>query len=235
MNSPLPNQTRVYNVANWISRHWLLVFNSIVGIYVILPMLTPVLLANGYQRPAAVLYRIYSPTCHQMAFRSVFIGGEQPVYPRAHANTLKEWNSFESYAQNLEEFQGVSLTGLGADLIIAARRFTGNQQMGFKTAICQRDLAIFGFLLIGGLVFGLLRKRMQIRPLPLILFLIVGMGPIGLDGFSQLFSYYIPSLAFRESPPFLRMGTGALFGFCVAWLILPYIQQGQEVKRPSES
>lgn len=234
MSSTRHNKHRVYRVANWISQHWLLVFNSLIGIYVLLPFLAPLLLANGFQRPATVLYRVYSPTCHQMAFRSIFIGGEQAVYPRAHAHTLVEAESFESYAQQLDEFQGVSLNGLGADLILAARQFTGNQQMGFKTAICQRDLAIFGFLLIGGLVFGLLRGRIRIRPLPLIIFLIVGMGPIAFDGFSQLFSYYIPALAFRESPPFLRIGTGALFGFCVAWLVLPYIQQGQDFKQVHE-
>ena len=76
-------------------------------------------------------------------------------------------------------------------------------------------------------MFGLLRGRFRIRPMPILLFVILGMGPIALDGFSQLFSYYIPALEFRESPPYLRIGTGALFGFCVAWLVLPYIQQGQ--------
>ncbi len=222
-----PTESRLYRATNWLATHWLFTFNAIIGIYVLLPFIAPMLLANGFQRPAAALYRIYSPTCHQMAFRSVFIGGEQLVYPRAHAHTLAEIASFEDYAAHLEEFHSSSLEGLGNDLIFAARSFNGNEQMGFKTAICQRDLAIFGFLFLGGVLFGLLRTRFRIRPMPLILFVILGMGPIALDGFSQLFSYYIPALEFRESPPYLRIGTGALFGFCVSWLVLPYIQQGQ--------
>ena len=222
-----PTASPLYRATIWIANHWLATFNSLVGIYVLLPFVAPMLLAGGFARPAAFLYRIYSPTCHQMAFRSIFIGGEQLVYPREHAHTLIEVDSFESYAQHLEQFHEVSLEGLGTDLMLAARHFTGSEQMGYKTAICQRDLMIFGFLLVGGIVYGLLRNRVRIRPMPLILFILIGMGPIALDGFSQLFSYYIPSLAFRESPPYLRLGTGALFGFCVAWLVLPYIDSNQ--------
>lgn len=227
MASTDPTQTRLYRTVNWLARNWLVTFNVLVGTYALLPFIAPILLANGFQRPASALYRIYSPTCHQMAFRSVFIGGEQFVYPREHAHTLTEITSFEEYAKHLEEFHGSSLDGLGTDLMLAARLFTGNEQMGFKTAICQRDLAIFGFLFVGGVAYALLHKRFRIRPMPILLFVLLGMGPIGLDGFSQLFSYYIPALEFRESPPFLRIGTGALFGLSVAWLILPRLQPYQ--------
>ncbi|MGB1253724.1 MAG: DUF2085 domain-containing protein [Candidatus Promineifilaceae bacterium] len=220
------SSSRIYRTTNWISCHWLATFNSFVGMYVLLPLLAPVLLMNGFDRPANWLYTIYAPTCHQMAFRSVFIGGEQTVYPREHAHTLQNVTSFEEYAQHLEAFHEVSLTGLGADLMISARRFTGNNEMGYKSAICQRDLMIFGGVFAGGLIFAVLSKRRHIKPLPIWAFIIFGMGPIGLDGFSQLFSYYIPQLAFRESPPFLRLGTGLVFGLAVAWLALPHLASG---------
>ncbi len=227
MTSYRPNESIINRSANWVSDHWLATFNTLVGLYVLFPLLAPLLLAIGLNRPATILYRIYSPTCHQMAFRSLFFGGDQTVYPREHAHTLHPLVPFESYAEHLEEFDGVSLDGLDNDLILAARRFTGNEQMGYKSAICQRDLTIFGFLFIGGLVFAILRQRgITVRRLPIVLFILIGMGPIALDGFSQLFSYYIPSLAVRESPPYLRLGTGALFGFCVAWVVLPYIESG---------
>ena len=215
----------IYRTTNWIARHWLATFNSFVGVYVLLPLLAPVLLMNGFERPANWLYTIYAPTCHQMAFRSVFIGGEQLVYPRDHAHTLQNITSFEEYAQHLEEFHNVSLVGLGADLIVSARQFTGNEAMGYKSAICQRDLMIFGGVFIGGLIYALVGRRRNVRPLPIWAFIIFGMGPIGLDGFSQLFSYYIPQLAFRESPPFLRLGTGLVFGLAVAWLALPHLHR----------
>lgn len=223
MTTSTNEDSLIFRASNWVSRHWLAVLNGLIGLYVLLPFVAPMLMANGITRPAAAIYRIYSPTCHQMAFRSVFIGGEQVVYPREHAETLADLTSFEEYAQHLEEFHGSSLDGLGSDLMLAARGFNGNEQMGFKTAICQRDLAIFGALFIGGLIFAGLHKRIRIRPMPLWLFVLLGMGPIGFDGFSQLFSYYIPALAFRESPPFMRIGTGLIFGFAAAWLIFPYL------------
>lgn len=223
---------RINQTVNAIGRHWLAFFNTVLAIYVSLPIIAPVLMGYGLERPAGWIYTIYSPTCHQMAFRSFFVGGEQYAYPRTLAGTSLQ--SFESYATEIDHFSGVSLDGLPGDLIISARTFLGNAEMGYKTAICQRDLGIFGFLLIGGLLYALLRPYYRIKPMPLILFIIIGMGPIGLDGFSQLFGYYrdtIPLLeifATRESPPFLRTATGAWFGLCVAWLALPYIDQGMK-------
>ena len=216
----------IYRTTNWIARHWLATFNSFIGLYVLLPLVAPLLMMNGFTRPANWLYTIYAPTCHQMAFRSVFIGGEQIVYPREHAHTLQNITSFEEYAQHLEEFHDVSLTGLGTDLMLTARSFTGNSEMGYKSAICQRDLMIFGGVFAGGLIFAVVSRRRNVRPLPIWAFILFGMGPIGLDGFSQLFSYYIPQLAFRESPPYLRLLTGLIFGLSVAWLALPHLQQG---------
>ncbi len=209
----------------WVGRHWLAIINSFLALYVFLPILAPILMGFGVTTPARFIYRLYAPTCHQLAFRSIFLGGEQFVYPRDHAHTLTDVTSFEAYATHLAQFHDVSLEGLGVDLMTAGRAFLGTEEMGFKTAICQRDMMIFGFLLLGGILYGMLRKRWKIRPMPLLLFVLLGMAPIAFDGFSQLFSYYIPSLAFRESPPYIRMATGAWFGLSVAWLAFPRIGQ----------
>jgi uncharacterized membrane protein len=230
-SSPL-NATaqRLDDLLRWMARHWLAVFNMFVALYVILPFVAPLLMSYGMQRPAGWIYKIYAPTCHQLAFRSFFLNGEQIVYPRELAGT--GLRSFESYAEHLDDFAGVSLEGLGPDLIISARAFVGNAEMGYKTAICERDLGIFGFLLVGGLLYAVLRHRVRIRPLPLLIFIIIGMGPIALDGFSQLFGYYGEYVSLfqifpvRESPPWLRTLTGAWFGFCLAWLALPHLDRG---------
>jgi uncharacterized membrane protein len=63
-----------------------------------------------------------------------------------------------------------------------------------------------------------------------LIWVLIGLGPIGLDGFSQLFSQ-IPStfiqsfLPYRESTPFLRTLTGFLFGFSTAWFMFPLIEE----------
>jgi uncharacterized membrane protein len=59
---------------------------------------------------------------------------------------------------------------------------------------------------------------------------LLGMGPIGLDGFSQLFSqmnwsFLASLLPYRESTPFLRLFTGGLFGLMTAWFAYPYMEE----------
>ncbi len=148
------------------SKHWLAVLNTIIAIYLALPILAPVLMNVGATGPARVIYTMYSPMCHQMASRSFFLFGEQTAYPRELAGT--DLISLETYATALPEFAAVEDSNW-AEFFLAAREFLGNEQMGYKMALCERDIAIYGFVLIGGLIYGLVRQRWKIRPLPLIL------------------------------------------------------------------
>ena len=66
----------------WLSNHYMLLFNLIVLVYVGVPFLAPVFMDVGWQCPAKIIYKIYSPLCHQLAYRSWFLFGEQPAYPR---------------------------------------------------------------------------------------------------------------------------------------------------------
>lgn len=223
----------------WISRHWLGLFNGVIFLYVALPILAPVLMNAGVERPARVIYRVYSPLCHQMAQRSFFLFGEQSVYPREIAGT--DLIPIEAYTATIPEFSNVD-DGDWPAFFVAARRFVGNEQMGFKMALCERDIGIYGFVLIGGLVYAMLRNRIRIRPLPFILFVVIGIGPIAIDGFSQLFSYWVTPagggqasgflgwvqgfLQMRESTPTIRALTGGLFGFTLAWLAYPQVEIG---------
>ena len=218
-----------------ISRHWLALFNMLVVIYIALPVLAPVLMHAGATTPARVIYTIYSPLCHQMASRSFFLFGEQTAYPRAIAGT--DLKPIEAYMPSLEAFADASSNPKDwTAFLLAARRFVGNEQMGYKMALCERDMAIYTAVLLGGLLYGLLRHRMIIKPLPIWAFLLIGLGPIALDGFSQLFSQYLVVLAphtvtflpLRESSPLLRTLTGSLFGFSLVWLTYPHIDAGMQ-------
>jgi len=219
------------------SRHWLAVINIAVAIYVGLPMLAPALMEAGLTGPGRLIYTVYSPMCHQMASRSFFLFGDQIAYPRAIAGT--DLTPIEAYMPDIPEFAGISTDpSQWVTFLLAARRFVGNEQMGYKMALCERDIGIYLFVLLGGLLYGLLRKRVNIKPLPLWAFLIFGMGPIALDGFSQLFSQYgtaSPALSFfntifplRESTPLLRSLTGAIFGLSLVWLAYPHVEVGMQ-------
>lgn len=63
----------------WLSRHWLAILNTMVGIYVVLPLLAPVLAAAGLPGALAI-YDLYSVACHQNPERSFFLLGQQVAY-----------------------------------------------------------------------------------------------------------------------------------------------------------
>jgi len=208
-------------ISNWLSRHYLLLLNLFMVIYVGLPFLAPTLMKAGAGLPARVIYTIYSPLCHQFGFRSFFLYGDQPYYPLKEAG-LKNLQTFEDITGLTDLSNPQSLDR------IKAREFLGNEETGYKVALCERDVAIYSGLLLFGLVFGLTGRR--IPPLHWALWLIIGLAPIGLDGFSQLFSQFEFSwlshiLPYRESTPFLRVLTGMLFGFSTAWFSYPYIEE----------
>jgi len=194
----------------WFARHWLAVFNLVVFLYLSLPFVAPVLMRAGAERPARIIYSIYSPLCHQLAYRSWFLFGERPFY-------ASEWAGLEG--PSYEE-----LTGLSPDDLFDAKAFLGNPLVGYKVALCQRDVAIYGGILLAGLLFGFFRRRM--RPIPIWLWALAGVLPIALDGGSQ-FLRFIPilDLPIRESTPFLRTLTGALFGIMNVWLAYPHVEE----------
>ena len=212
-----------------LARRWLLFLNLAVGIYVGLPILAPVLMNAGLTGPANLIYRAYSPMCHQLASRSFFLFGEQPAYPREIAGS--DLTPIEAYMPGIPEFATASPDPeQWSTFLIPARAFRGNEEMGYKMALCQRDISIYLSMFIGGLIYGVVRRRGPVRPLPFWLFLIIGLGPIALDGFSQLFSQMFVGLGLeslanliplRESSPLLRSLTGAIMGLSIVWLIYP--------------
>ena len=193
------------------ARHWLLAFNLFVFFYVGLPFLAPVLENAGLSGPARVIYVTYSPLCHQLGYRSLFLFGERVTYPR---------DVFQDY------------TGINPNDLLGARAFVGNARMGYKVALCERDVAIYGAILLGGMIFGLPFVRRRLKPLHWLGWILVGLAPIALDGFSQLFSNFpyntLPLLNLlpqRESTLFLRTLTGGLFGLANMWLAYPYVEE----------
>lgn len=213
--------TRADRFSFWFSRHYIWVLNLAVFLYVGLPFLAPVLMKAGATAPATVIYRSYGFVCHQLAYRSWFLFGEQPAYPRQAAGVP----GLKTYG----EVSGNSEGNSNADLF-AARDFIGNAQVGYKVAFCERDVAIYAGILLFGVLFALTGKR--IPPLHWLIWGLVGIGPIALDGFSQLLSQPPFDLwPYRESTPFLRTLTGALFGFTTAWFGFPMVEQTMKDSR----
>jgi uncharacterized membrane protein len=179
----------------WIARHWLAIFNTAWATYVVLPFLAPVLIAAGWHAPARLIYGAYSFLCHQLPDHSYFLYGPSPVP------------------------QDAALLAAGAppaDNLLRFRTFIGNSGIGYKVALCERDIAIYASVALAGGLFALVRRRWAVRAPTLkvyALFLI----PIAIDGLTQL-------VGLRESNWWLRTLTGAIFGAASVWLAYPYIE-----------
>jgi len=225
----------------WMTKHWLPVVLIPLAVFVSLPLAAPALMELGYTRTANAIYWLYKPFCHQFGFRSFYLFGEQSVYPRANTGTelvtyeeivtRTAMDSFD-HIENLYASSADTMTDLQswANLQWAARAHVGNDVMGWKVTVCERDIAIYWALFLGGVLYGIFRRR--IRPVPLWLWFFLGLGPIGIDGFSQLLSY--PPFEFwevRETLPLFRVLTGATFGFMNAWLGFPYLQMSFDETR----
>jgi uncharacterized membrane protein len=193
---------RIDRIAGWLSRHWLSVFNGFIVFYLGLAFLAPVLMKVGAEQPASTIYNIYLYTCHELGFRSFYLFGEKPVHPR-------------------DVF--LADTGVDPNDLWASRLFRGNEQLGYKVALCERDVAIYGSLLLAGIAFHFVRRKL--KPLHWALWVLLGILPMGIDGGSQLLSY-LPFLNFpvRESTVFLRVLTGSLFGIMSVWFAYPYVE-----------
>jgi uncharacterized membrane protein len=186
-----------------IARHWVAIFNTGWAIYLLLPIAAPILLGMGWFTPARVIYGLYSFTCHQLPDHSYFLLGPDPVplIPELEA------------------------AGMPPELdLLHRRQFIGNPALGYKVAICERDIAIYGAVFVAGLIYALLRRRVRQLPLWLYLLLLI---PIAVDGLTQL-------VGLRESTWELRTLTGALFGAASVWFAYPYVDDAmQEVLNTS--
>lgn len=200
----------------WITEHYMLLINTLLFLYVALPFLAPVFMHIGWEAAAKVIYLIYKPLCHQFAFRSWFLFGQQPVYPLAlaHMNWPLTYEAITNYA---------------AFDALQARNFIGNETLGYKVAICQRDVALWGSLLVTGLVFSLTGRKL--KRIPILLWLFLGLLPILLDGGSQFLNSMLPFFPPRESTPLFRTITGVLFGTLTGMFVFPLIEESMNDTR----
>jgi uncharacterized membrane protein len=183
-------------LAEWLAyqaiKHWLLFVNVAVALFLLPTVLAPMLMSFGITGPAKAIYSLYSLTCHQLPERSFFIG------PKLY--------------YSLEEIR--KAMGPDADNIFKRKAFVGNEELGYKIAICQRDVAIYFSILLAGIAFSLVRGKLE--PLSFKAFLILCI-PLAVDGLTQLFGL-------RESTPPGRVFSGSLFGVALVWLLYPRIE-----------
>ena len=192
-----------------LRRGYALLFAFVFIFYIGMAAMPALLMTSGHGSAGKLIYRGFHFLCHQYPWRSWYLKGEQPYYPLISLEG--------SGIKSIEEASGMTLAE------IHPRTFYGNPQMGYKMAVCQRDAAIYVTMALFSLFFFLSRNR--IRRVNWKLWFIAGVLPMGVDGIWQMVSQLIPGLPFRESTPFLRTLTGALFGFFTCWYLLPTLER----------
>jgi uncharacterized membrane protein len=193
-DTPSSGPSKIVHILNGIvyliARHWLLLANAVLAGQTFLPTIAPVLMKTGHPSAARVLYTVFQPLCHQLPERSFFLFGPKLIY-------------------SLHELERL----IGPEVPL---RYIGSSALGYKIAVCQRDMATYAAFLLAGLAFALLRRRL--KPLTLKAFVLC-CAPMAIDGFGQLF-------AFWQSTWWSRVLTGSLFGIACVWLAYPYIEIG---------
>lgn len=178
------------SLVNCLVRHLLWLLTLALALYALLPILAPVLMHAGHEQVAKGIYLLFRPLCHQLPERSFFLFGPQPVYSLAELSAA-----------------------LGGAVPV---RYIGDAQLGYKMAVCQRDVAIYGSMFLAMAAYGPWAGRLRRWPLWA---LAVGAAPMAIDGGGQLVGLW-------QSSPLSRVFTGFLFGVGAIRVLLPILDQG---------
>jgi len=209
-----PKNAKIKNSAGiFLSNFYPAIIALMLLTFVLGAFIAPYQMSIGKELQANRLYDFYRIFCHQLAFRSYFILGEQLFYPRDLAGIEGK----VTYEYKFDD---------PIDNVDIAREIKGNSVAGYKVALCQRDIAIYSALALSALLFQFLRNK--IKPIRWYFWFLIALLPIGLDGFSQ-----IPGLSagwpnwfpIRESTPFIRSITGFLFGGMTGLYMFPLMEE----------
>lgn len=189
----------------YLNIHWLV--SLFLVFYVLVPLLAPVALHTGHTHIGWWIHTIYHYACHQRPERSLFFFGKQLTYSTLELRQYGYINSIIGYP------------------------FVGNEDMGYKTALCVRDIFLYssmgtvGILVCSNVIKFTLKWWM----------VVAGTVPMVLDGgiqFVSEFLYYTQdkwgielAKPFYISNNVTRAVTGTLFGITFGILVIGQLKQ----------
>jgi len=110
--------------------------------------MAPVLMANGVEGPARLIYRVYLLMCHELPHRSLF-----SLWATGGLFASNNWLTWRA---------SIGWRAIPGTATIAV--LWAIPAWVSKSRCAKRDVAIYGAMLLTGLVFSLVRKRL--RPIP---------------------------------------------------------------------
>ncbi len=205
----------------YLTRYWFLIANLLAVIILGLGFLAPALMSEGLTGAGQAVYRFLAPHNHQLPQRSYFLF---------------------SQAGGIQTYSLEQILAWGADPN-DLEAFVGNFEIGFKTALNHRMIAIFVAILLGGMGWGLAGERPRLNrywlialSLPMLTDAISNMiSENSGAGFSETNAWAVWltgnvfSNAFYNGTTIgtlnwlLRNVTGVLFGLGLIWFLYTYL------------
>jgi len=213
-----------------VLRHGLAFIVGVMLLFTLLPFAAPLAIHWGWESIGGLLYRLYSPFCHQLPQRSWFLFGDKLTYTLAEIQQV---------------YPATSLSEL--------RSFIGAPTLGWKVAWSDRMISFYTMTPVFGLLYLLLRRAgKQIAPLPLVV-LMAALLPLAIDGGTHVINDAVAGISsgggFRDTNQWLawltfdafpgfyagdqfgafnwwaRLMTGALAAWSVAFALFPYLDR----------
>jgi len=179
----------------------------LIGVYILMPFLSPIALANGQEKFGEGIQKFYVAFCHQRVERSIFLYGEDGLITFYSISELTE----KGYLPDTDP--GHDGFGHG---------YWGNDEIGYKVAFCIRDTAMYGALFLAGVFLVIYSKRkLKYLKLPGWGFALL-LLPMMIDGvfqsIAEVFEFDWVSQAYIDNIP-KRIITGAMFGVGFAFFV----------------
>ena len=197
---------------------WLFLF-----LFLLVSILPAVFMVTGNEKIAKSIHSVYRVSCHQRVERSIFLFGiEGPV----NFYTLEELKFLGVIPERNPKVPPAHAED------IFGYPYLGDEVVGYKTALCIRDLSIYSAILITGAIYILwAKKNKKVVKFDWKLILIL-MIPMMVDGTFQLIAEifrweWVPDAYFANN--LKRIITGAMFGIGFALLIFPNLMESTEL------
>jgi hypothetical protein len=154
-SSPSPHESTLTRTANGLvigmARHWLAIFNTVWAVYLFTPFLGADLHADrldGARRRHLCDLLCALPSVARPQLLLVWPVAGTPI---TGTDRRAAWTASAS--------------------LFVERAFIGSPTVGWKVALCQRDVAIYAGVLLAGISYAFVRRRA--RPLPFKVFVLL--------------------------------------------------------------
>ncbi|MBU1886544.1 MAG: DUF2085 domain-containing protein [Candidatus Micrarchaeota archaeon] len=171
-------------------------FIILVGLIFVTPFL-------AFDHDVNYLYDAFGQTCHQKLSRSLCVMSDSDSFWIADCTPQNG-----EYVKGLSDRKPITVSGDG--------------YIGYKIPVCARDIGLYVAMLLGGAIYPIVRDMKDKRMYPVI-YLLLAMVPIALDGGIQFISD-AGFVAFAyESTNLIRLITGGIAGVVASIYAIPVL------------